>query len=358
MKAVALTITELVLHGIPGHGSPTDEIELSDQTSELNDGQRQYIQSRLRGALARRARPVLEEVGQPLPAAIHEILTDPDSLVRVSRDIAALLVKAQPSISPPGIVVVAHATLGGEQAVVVAKLEHELGVRAQQTVLPNGNKTFDVQLIKDLLFTQQSQVFKVAAFTRPEDGELLGGFMVDNQSGTYGVAQFFLHDFLGCVLAERSDVLTEGFFSASEKWINNLQDPEKRARYTVALISEMQSQSSDVSSTAFATRSLDLSDRDDYEAFIQGAGTPSRVFDKDTSLVQNRLNQVRVDTVSGVAVIAQASSYEDGTVSVSNEDSGVARITVMDRIQHVSGRGRAPRTSRDSLSQIDANAQL
>lgn len=358
MAPVALVINELVLHGVPGYGSLTRDVELSDQPSELNDGQRQYIQGRLRGALARRARPIIDESGQPLPAAIRRIFDDPASLVPVSREIAELLVQVQPKISPAGIVVVAHATLDGTQAVVVAKLEHELGVRAQQTTLPNGDKTFDVELIKDLLFTQQSQVFKVAVFTLPQDDEPLTGQMVDNQASNYGVAQFFLHEFLGCVLAERSDILTEGFYAATEKWINKLADAGKRARYTVALISEMQSQGQDLSTGAFAVRSLDLEDRDDFEAFVQAQGTPSRAFDKDTALVANRLNQVRMDTVSGVAVIAQADSYEDGTVTVSAEESGVARITVVDKIRHVSGRGRMERVQQGSLSPADASAQL
>jgi hypothetical protein len=345
MSLSSLTIGEMVLHGVPGRGSLSNEVTLSDVPSVLNDGQRQYIQGRIRGALARQARPILEEMGRPLPAAVREMFLDSASLVPKSRDLALLLDQVQPAISPAGIIVVANGSLEGNQALVLAKLEHELGVRAHQTTLAGGELTYDVELIQDLLFTEQSHVFKVAVFTVPAEGEPLRGFMVDNQAASHSIARFFLTSFLGCVLAERSDVLTEKFQNATELWINQVPDPSLRARYEIALISELQSNASTLSATGFASRHLDLVDRDDYEAFMGSQGVPQRSFDKDTTLVANRLNRIRLDTESGVTVIGAPNSYEDGTISLNSGEDGDAVITVRDRLQLVSGRGRGQRLS-------------
>lgn len=343
MSLSSLIVGEMVLHGVPGRGSLSTDVTLSDVPSVLNDGQRQYIQGRIRGALARQARPIVEEPGHALPAAVRQVFLDSSLLVPKSRDLALLLDQVQPAISPAGIIVVAQASLEGDRALVIAKLEHELGVRAHQTKLASGQLTYDVELINDLLFTEQSHVFKVAVFSIPTADEALHGFMVDNQAASHSVARFFLSGFLGCVLAERSDVLTETFQNASERWMNQVPDPSNRARYEIALISELQSNTPTLSATGFAAKHLDLIDRDSYEAFVIGQGVPQRTFDKDTTLITNRLNRIRLDTETGVTVIGAPSSYEDGTISLDSREGGEAVITVRDRLQQVSGRGRGQR---------------
>lgn len=343
MSFLSLTIQQIVIHQVPGRGSPTTDLALSDVPSELNSGQREYIQGRVRGALAQRARPIVETADQLFPVAARAILDDPSQLVPQSQTVARLLHTAQPAISPGGIITVSFGTFDGAHALVVAKLEHELGVRAHQTVLSDGRKTFDVEVIRDLLFTEQSRVFKVALFPASSDGALLQGFMVDNQAASHSVAQYFLVDFLGCEFSERSDVLTEKFQTAAEAWINRRPDPARRGQYEIALLSEIASNSQTLSATGFASRHLDVSDRDDFEEFVRAQGVPPREFSKDVTLVANRLRQLRIDTAAGVSVLAPTDAYEDGTVTLDSREGGQAMITVRDALSRVSGRGRAPR---------------
>ncbi len=347
MSFLSLTIQQIVIHEVPGRGSPTTDLALSDVPSELNSGQREYIQGRVRGALAQRARPIVEVADQLFPAAAREMLRDPSQLVLQSQAVARLLHLTQPAISPAGIITVSLGAFEGAPALVVAKLEHELGVRAHQTVLADGRKTFDVEVIRDLLFTEQSRVFKVAVFPAPLGDARLQGFMVDNQAASHSVAHYFLTDFLGCEFSERSDVLTEKFQTAAETWINRHPDPGRRGRYEIALLSEIASNSHTLSATNFASRHLDVDDRDDFEEFVRTQGVPPREFSKDVTLVANRLRQLRIDTASGVSVLAPTDAYEDGRVTLESYADGEAVITVRDALSRVSGRGRAPRSASD-----------
>jgi 37-kD nucleoid-associated bacterial protein len=266
------------------------------------------------------------------------MLGEQDALVGESRAIASYLAETQPSISPGGIVVVANCSLNGEQAVLIAKLEHELGVRAHQMELADGSRTFDVELLKDLLFTGNSKVFKVAVMLGSATQAPLAGHLVDTQAAGYGVAQYFLMDFLGCELTQRADRLTEVFFEATEKWLNRQTDSQKRGRYQLSLMSEMLSNTTDVAVDEFASRYLDVEDRDDFSSTVYSQGAPEGSFPKDTSLVESRLSQIRIDTASGVLLAAPRVLYEDGTVLVEDLDDGRARIIVTDRVTRISGR--------------------
>lgn len=201
---------------------------------------------------------------------------------------ANLLQAVQHSISPGGIFLYGAGTLDGLPALIIAKLEHEQGVRARQTILPGGETVFDVKLLRDLLFTTGSKVYKVALFSDADVNDAnVKGVVVDKQAVGSSVASYYLSQFLGCKLAERPDVLTERFHDAAQSWINDVPEPEKRGRYEVALLSELQSNRSTVSVDRFASNHLDLLDRDDFRNNMH-ASVPLREFDKDVTLIASK----------------------------------------------------------------------
>ena len=348
MRFASVQLEDVMLHQVSGQGSPSGGVVLSDVPSELVHGQRQYIQSRMQKALTKYARPIVEDdAPQPVPEAIRDTFLKSTNIVAASQTIAKSLQATQPSISPGGILIVARARFNSQSAVVIAKLEHELGVRAQQRVLDDGSRTFDVELLRDLLFTEGSRIFKVALFTKTNPSTPLHGFLVDNQAAGHGVAQYFLHSFLGCALADRPDRDTETFHNATENWLNAKAHPSKRGRYQIALIAEMQSPSPSLSISSFASRHIEIEDRDDFETSLQSEGVPRQAFEKDITLIANRLSQVRVDTQSGIIITAPAESYEDGRVVLLDD----SRIEINDTVRRISGRGRRDRTPTSEASE-------
>jgi len=343
MRYEQVSLVSLVLHEVvqklPGHLEPV----LSDTPSNLKPDQSLFIQSRIRGTLAGYARPVVEESGlSKAPDLVRSYFAGDEDLVQVSRILAQHLQQCQPKISPSGIFIAAEATIEGSSALVLAKLEHERGVRANQTALPDGRKTFIVELLRDLLFTTGSKIFKVAVFPAPVPrASGISGWVVDNQSAGPHVAQYFMSTFLGCQLAEQSDVLTDRFHMGAQRWINGLANSEKKGRYEIALISELQSQQRFLSVDSFAKNHLDVADRDDFVAGLAGSGVASRPFEKDLRLVQPHLKNVRFDMDSGVVLIAPPSALEQGVVVVADNSDETSTITVTDRIQRLSSQGKS-----------------
>jgi len=170
--------------------------------------------------------------------------------------------------------------------------------------------------------------------------------LADNQIGGSSVAQYFLSEFLGCKLSERPEVLTERFLLAAHQWINKSDDAEKKGRYTVALLSELQSNSPKLSTNDFASRHLDINDRDDFANDMFGTGVPRRQFTKDTKLVASRIRSLRVDTKSGVMVVAPPEALENGVMTISDneaDEKSQSTIVIVDELSGFSGRGSVKR---------------
>jgi hypothetical protein len=337
MEFAALNIDTIVMHEIiKASRSQGATPQLSDVPTPLTDTDRAFIQERVRKALAKYARPIKEDVGiSPVPDAIkaHLRKVDADPLP-VSQELARRLQSAQKGVSPGGIFVFAEASMDGKRAILIAKLEHEQGVRATPTKLADGNITFGIEFLRDLLFTTASRVFKVALFVADDvTGDLMSGILVDQQMTGSSVAQFFLTDFLGCRLSEQADLLTERFYNGSQAWISTIYDPEKQARYEVALLSELQSQGKNLSANEFASHYLEAEDRDPFVHSLQGAGVPKRNFAKNTTLVKSKIKRLKLDTEGGVTVLTPVERVDDGVVSIEGDVGESARITVTDRLK-------------------------
>ena len=356
MQFAALKINTIVLHEVVKKSGGTGKPILSEVASQMDAGQTAYIQERIRSALGGHARPIVEDEGaSTVPNEIRQYFAGEKDLLAVSGELVQALQVAQPGVSPGGIFVAAEVQLGGDPGLLLAKLEHERGVRAEQTTLADGRTTFTVQLLKDLLFTTGSRVFKVALFTKSglqatemdgsgEEGsppvKVLSGVVVDQQVSGSTIAHFFLSAFLGCRFAEQSDILTERFYKGAGAWINALGDDEKKGRYQLALMGELQSNRSTLSVNKFAAENLAVEDRDEFVASMQGASVPMRTFDKDIELVRAKLSRLRIDTESGVMLLAPPESVSEGVVTIENHPGELTTVTVRDKLTKLSGQGR------------------
>jgi hypothetical protein len=350
MQYAGLAIKSVVMHQIVRKSSASDASPvLSDVAAPLDDANRAFIQEQIRKTLGSYARPIVEDEGtSPVPEVVRGYLANPetDPLV-LSQELAKRLQDVQHTMSPGGIFVVAEASLDGMRAMLIAKLEHEQGVRASPTQLADGHTTFGIELLKDLLFTTGSKVFKVALFVAEKSSQnALSGVVVDRQMAGSSVAHFFLSTFLGCKFAERADLLTQRFHDGAQSWINGIKDPEKRGRYEVALLSELQSNHAVLSVNRFAQGHLDVEDRDDFVHGMQGTAVPLRDFDKDVALIKSKISRLKLETEAGITVLAPPESVEDGTVLIEANADETTTVTVRDRVTKMSGHSAQSKTSR------------
>jgi len=347
MDVSKIKLRSLVLHSIPKAKAAEKEagatgLTISDLAAALDATRRLFLEDKIKTALDSRARPVIEdpEAKSAAAAAIRAYLQakpDDQDLVATSQALARLLYNEQPGISPAGVVLVADLEFAGSTALLLAKLDREVGMRAF-TTNEHGQVQINIDYLTDLFVTAGTKVFKIAVFAAADiKNDQLVGNIVDEQAGGHEVARFFLH-LLGCNFSQRPQEQTQHFFHGAEGFINSsrVPDAETKARYSVALLSAMQSQSKEINVRKFAAEHLDKNDRDAFVAAMTERGITTGVIKKDTELIKTRLKRVQIETDRDVFIMAPPDRLEDGTITVKTADgSEKSVVEVTDTVRRV-----------------------
>ncbi|QIK04711.1 nucleoid-associated protein [Streptomyces sp. ID38640] len=366
-----LVIEQAIVHLVPRRRK-TDPVESKIQLSEtvctLTHAVRTELQGKLRDVLASLGREVVEdpELKSELPDHVRDFLEERHDLVEVSQDLARLLQTSQSGVSPAGLLLVASATLEGQKAMLMVKLEQETGMQANQIVTENGLRTFDVQYFANLLFTETSRVYKVALFaTSGASDEGLEGWAADKQMSGKTLAKFFQEKFLGCRLKDEPRQVTLHFHDAAVNWINTrFSDAETRIAYLMAVLVELQSPAATLDPVAFIKSRLQPQHRDDFADFLRESDVPDRTFDKDTELVDSKLKKLRVEFDNGAFLVAPLEALEGGsTITFEDLNDGRTTLTVtgtMTSSRSYATSGGRPRSTKqpNNSANPQARAQL
>lgn len=334
-----LQLDTLIIHRVPkksGPGVAPVTPTLSDATTPDDPRVRAFFQRRVRAAVEDRGLPIEPDPGRDHAAsdAIRAILADPTELTARSRALATRLFDIQDLRNPTGLLVAGVGRLSQRGCVILLKIEHDSGIRAEERRI-GGQLTFEVVVHDDLLLTPHTQLFKGAVFALDNgEFEALGADMQVRG----GMADFFLEDFLGFRLHETPAVTTEHFLDIGERWIGQLADPEKQARYEVALLAQLQSAQRSVNVPQFAEMNIDEADHQSFKDAVGVGGMRWATFRKDTSGIESRIKRVAYTFASGIKIVGRPEAMDDH-VDVENLAGNRARVTVEDELNRVSSHG-------------------
>ncbi|MBW5252391.1 nucleoid-associated protein [Streptomyces sp. P01-B04] len=344
-------VKQAIVHVIPQRprGEDPPALQLSQTACRFDDAVRTALQAKLREVLDRLGREVVEdpELKSVLPDAVRAYLAGELDLVAVSGELAHALRDSQNGSSSAGLLLVAAARLDHQHALLMVKLEQETGMQANE-IVTDGLRTFDVQYFANLLFTEKSKVYKVALFSEEGNTEqTLQGWAADPQKSGKDVARFFLEKFLGCRHQDHPRELTRRFHDTAMDWVNSrVTDSEVRMDYVMAVMVELQSSAGTLDPVAFLETHLREPHRDDFANFLMENDVPIRAFDKDTDLVEGRLQKVRVDLANGAFLVAPLEAVQDGTVAVEDLGDGRTTVTVTSTLTKTSSGAAAGRPTK------------
>lgn len=287
----------VVIHDVPPpDASRYGPLVLTDEPITLDEELRSYFSRKVVESLGLRGLDVVADTTQASTArdAAVAVRRSTSALVAQSRAVAEHLYRVQTNTNSPGLLAVAVGEVVGDgPCLAVLKLEREQGIHFHITAEQDGRNVIDLELLRELTLTDRTRVFKtgvlqVGAQGGPDD---VVGRVSDDQRGRedgVGVADFWMAKFLGCALAVSPARATKEFVEVAEHFFNEeVQDPERRARYQVALLARMQDNVMEVRARSFAESSLEPGDRASFLQKVQATGLdPNVAFHKDTSLVR------------------------------------------------------------------------
>lgn len=346
MEWPSLIVHRVVVHDVPSPnaGAQAPPPTLSERESPVDAQVTTHLREKIIGSV--RSRNVVRAVPDPattspVPGLVGAYFASPQTqLVPGSQTMAQHLHNIQNAVNPPGLLAVVDCSLSGVGALAVLKLEQDVGARIQmQTV--NGQHTFGMEVLHDLLLTQATRLFKIGVFVNVQNPNGTDGVYVFDGQTPYSdkskVARFFLNHFLGCKLAEDPEVTTQKFFAASQEFFNNnVPDGTTRVHYTEHLLSEMTNQLSTVSPRQFAQRYLESGDRQAFASHLSDRGVPDSQFLKDLRFVRNRIAKLQVEFEHGLRIIGTRDVIDEH-VEWTDMQNGVTKAEITGRLKDVRG---------------------
>jgi hypothetical protein len=343
-----LKIRKAIIHEVPRRARNLDPggPVLSELESSLDSELELYFKQKIIDSLkSGQAFDIVfdPQSTSPVPGLLlrYTAVDEDNDFVSMSQEMAKHLYSIQTGTNPAGLLIAIGCSAGDSRAFAIIKLEKEQGARiAQQTV--GGKKTFDITLLRDLILTEKTKVFKVGLFV--QKGDTLQSFDAaasDHQRGLYQrteLADFFLKRFLGCKLAEEPEVSTKRFYDVAEEFINVfVEDPIRRTRYHGHLVSELTSESRDLSPKLFAEKYLVTADRQKFLTYLKEQSGPTGTFSLNRELIQSRLEKRLYEFESGVSILTPAAAEHD-RVKLTRLESGEVHAEVRDFLKNVRGK--------------------
>lgn len=336
-------ISRAIVHEIPKGRYTADgdsQVGLSGDETALAAQTKRFIEENMLDFALKSPRDILEdsEAGSTTPDLVRAVLGDPDRFVEASQEVARNLHRAQTGNSPSGILIVAIVGSASDQSVVLLKAEHAEGMRLKR-VGDSETGRFDLEHLDELIVGNNSRIYKIALLSA-NDNQVTGQ-MVDQQNGV-AFADFFMSTFLGCRLADNSEVQTKQFMQSTMGWLNtSITDEVVQSRYATALVAYMASPAPTFQASEFADRFLDPEDRDDFlDALPQDVS--SVVISKDLALVPGHGSGLRM-YAPGIVISASASALDKGDLEILSEDQGSTTIRIRGSIKKY-GLGSAPKS--------------
>lgn len=308
-----LQIKRVIFHDVPRKAKGTEQ---SPMLSEVECTIDAYKIGLLKGKLVRvlqsSASYELELQPKPessVPKLVQEALAESptsDQFVQLSQALAVALLKHQPGSASPGLLAVLSCVVGGRTAVALMKLEREEGA---QLKLSNheGKKTFEMDVLEDLVLTDGTKLFKSALFVQAGAGpEGVTAVACDGQRSythTDELAQFWIR-FLGCTLREEPRITTKKFFEATLSYINHhvADDAELKNDLYEHIVSEMKTQRGTFAPKKFIEDYIPQDHRGPFHAFLEEQHVSMNQFNVDICEIKAHLKRRSLETATGIRI--------------------------------------------------------
>ena len=164
-----LRVEKLIVHEVPGKFSEESQLPiLSTIETQLSMEEKRYFTRKITEnlSLASFAARFMPDAKSPIPQLVVDDFfksKNDDDFVKLSQKMATYLYDCQTRVNPPGLLAVIEVSIAKQSGLVILKLEKEEGIRIEQNK-SNGQVTFDVEYISNILLSEKNRIFKAGLF--------------------------------------------------------------------------------------------------------------------------------------------------------------------------------------------------
>jgi len=345
MNLRTFAVSSVIIHDIPIRrpGHPIPDLVLSDLVSPLTSELRNFFAERIIHSLARGFDVIFDETSSsPVPELVTNALSSPPpDFVQTSRAMALHLFNIQSGVNSPGLLTVVDGHIDEKACLVILKLEREQGLRIQQERNTEGERTFTLEHLRELMLTEGTRIFKAALFQNDGDDNVeIAGLVSDQQRGylpQVEVANFFLTNFLGCALTEVASIATKKFFQTAQVYINdNIEDVSEKKKTEIALLTEMNSNNTQVDPRVFARNYLSVQHQAKFIEHLGREGVLIAPFDKDVELIANQIRSMVMEFNNGLSV--SGTTHQMQSLEFREDGEGRSEAVIRDTLKTIHGR--------------------
>lgn len=314
------TIRHVIFHDVPEKGHEgSDGLLLSDIETKVDASQKHHLLTKLtRVITSTKAYPVhfLPDTASPVPKHARLLTAGGFSrkkFIDGSRELANYLFEQHTKATSPGLLCVIDAASGSNSAIVVMKLERERGAQLELSG-SEGEKTFSMSVLNDLVLTDGTRLFKSAMFIRTGTGD--DDFKSQACEGQYHVfssddlAKFWMR-FLGCGFVVEPRVATQRFFESTLDFISDVvTEPTAKASIYEHLQSQMKANTRTFAPQTFIQEFVPEEYQQPYREYLQTAKIPLAQFRKDVADIKHNLERKLYKTKRG-GVISVPTDVDD-----------------------------------------------
>lgn len=317
-----IELVQTMIHEVPRGRASKDgaEVVLSQSPTTLNVRTDRFIREEMLQPSFVKGREIIfgTDFGSPVPGLVRAVLDDNTQLGIASQQMAEHLHNTQSASASAGVFLCSLARTQGVDRIVIMKAEHQEGVRLRQSIGDDGEVTFEVEHLDELILGRAAQVYKIALLWIDQASDHLHGLMVDRQNG-FGYADYFLTEYLGFELVHQAEILTKDFVDGFSKYLRSPNlSAEKKVRYGGAVAAVLESPSAKLNPSSFIRDFIDPEDRDDARALIP-AQVLGNEFRKDITLVKSQIGGLKLSTGNGVTIQASSQAIESGTIEIEDK---------------------------------------
>lgn len=224
----------------------------------------------------------------------------------------------------------------------ILKAEAQDGFKTK--TLEDGTVT--IELITDLFLSKSQKMFKVAAIAAARSVDLANAAHTSFRTIVFdenlhignasSAARYFTNKFLGLVIPNDSDAITQRFFEQSKDFANTYEGLSAAQRYKAitGLHALLQSNAGTVSPQEFAENFLPLACRESYLGIIESIAVPVASFSKNLRYIEKRITKRSIDFVNGVAIKTDLQqSIEDLVDILHYDDDGSTIVKIKSQIK-------------------------